>query len=174
QEAVAVVREDRPGDKRLVAYLVAVSGQPLSISHVRNYLKEKLPDYMIPSAFIPLEVLPTTPNGKIDRRALPMPDSTRPELAEAFIAPDGPVAEMLAEVWQEILGIDQIGIHDNFFELGGHSLLAIRIVSRLLQTYEVELPLRYLFEYPTIAQLAPIMEEILLNEFETEEEELAP
>jgi surfactin family lipopeptide synthetase A len=106
------------------------------------------------------------PNGKIDRRALQIPDAVRPELAEAFVAPEGPVEEMLAEVWQEILGIERIGTNDNFFELGGHSLLAIRVVSRLLRDYEVDLPLRQLFEYPTIAELASVIEEILMTEFE--------
>jgi len=166
QEAATIVREDRPGDKRLVAYIVPVSEQEINVSQLRNYLKEKLPEYMIPSAFVTLDALPLTPNGKLDRKALPAPQTTRPELVEAFVAPEGPVEEMLAEIWQKVLKVDKIGTNDNFFELGGHSLLAVQVVSRLLADYEVVLPLYRLFDTPTIAELAPIIEEILFAEIE--------
>ncbi len=167
QDAVAVVREDRPGDKRLVAYLVAAAGQAINIGPLRSYFKESLPDYMVPSAFVKLDSLPTTPNGKVNRHALPIPASTRSELAETFVAPEGPVAEMLADVWQEVLGVTQVGIHDNLFQLGGHSLLAIQIVSRLNRDYELQIPVRWLFEYPTIAELTSAIVKILLQELES-------
>ena len=117
-------------------------------------MKEKLPDYMVPSAFVMLEALPLTPNGKVDRRALPTPDHARPEMEETFVAPRSLVEELLAKIWSEVLNVEQPGIYDNFFELGGHSLLATRVISRLRDALQVELPLRSLFETPTIAGLS--------------------
>jgi acyl carrier protein len=119
---------------------------------------------MIPSAFVTMDTLPMTPNGKIDRNALPIPQTTRPELAGAFVPLNGPIEEILAEIWQEVLHLDQIGRHDNFFQLGGHSLSAVKVISRLQQVYDIDLTLRTLFELPTIAQLIPLVEEILLDE----------
>ena len=121
---------------------------------LRRFLHERLPDYMIPSAFVVLDALPLTANGKIDRKALPAPDSARPELAAAYLAPRNEVEETLAGIWAEVLGLQRVGVQDNFFELGGHSLLATQVASRLRQTFEVELPLRLLFEEPTLAGLA--------------------
>jgi acyl carrier protein len=109
---------------------------------------------MLPAAFVMLDALPLTPNGKVDRRALPAPDEMRPDLTRTPVVPRTPLEEALAAMWTEVLRLDRIGVHDNFFELGGHSLLAMRILSRLRETFQVELPLRILFETTTIAQLA--------------------
>lgn len=126
--------------------------------NLRNYLKQKLPEYMIPSAFVLMKALPLTPNGKIDRRALPAPDSFHSELQDKFVAPRTPIETKLAAIWAEVLGVQQVGINDNFFELGGHSLLATQIISRIRQAFAIELPLRHLFEAPTIASLGTIIE----------------
>jgi acyl carrier protein len=131
---------------------------------VRDFLKQKLPEYMVPSAIVPLEKLPLTPNGKLDRRALPPPDQNRPDLAKAYAAPGTTTEEVLAEIWREVLGLDRIGIHDNFFELGGHSLLVTQVLARVREAFHVELPLRRLFEAPTVAELAAAVEEILVRE----------
>jgi hypothetical protein len=123
-------------------------------SELRDVLKDKLPDYMVPSAFVVLDKLPLTPNGKLDRLALPAPGLARPELDTNFVAPRTPVEEQLVEIWEEVLGLERVGIHDDFFELGGHSLLATRVVSRVRGVSQVELPLRILFKEPTVAGLA--------------------
>ena len=119
-----------------------------------------LPEYMVPAAFMFLDSLPLTPNGKLDRKALPAPDQTRPELEETFVAPRTPVEETLASIWAGVLKLDQVGIHDNFFELGGHSLLAIQLISRIRDTFKLDLPLRSLFEAPTIDGLAQRVHEL--------------
>jgi acyl carrier protein len=111
---------------------------------------------MIPSAFVELEEMPLTPNGKVDRRALPAPERTRPELEGVFVAPRTPAEQAMAEIWAQILKMEQIGVHDNFFALGGHSLLATQVVSRLRNTLQVTLPLRSLFENPTVAELSQV------------------
>jgi acyl carrier protein len=109
---------------------------------------------MVPSVFIFLDQLPLTPNGKVDRRALPGPEGTRPQMKTAFIAPRTPVEQAIADIWQEVLGVEQVGIHDNFFDLGGHSLLATQVVARLAAEYGITVSLSRLFETPTIADLA--------------------
>jgi len=154
KEAAVVAHEDQHGEKQLVAYVVPEPEQASAISELRGYLKDKLPDYMVPSAFVVLETLPLTPNGKLDRLALPAPSLTRPELDTNFVAPRTPVEERLVEIWEEVLGLERVGVHDDFFELGGHSLLATRVVSRVRGGLRAELPLRYLFETPTVAGLA--------------------
>ncbi|MBW4635046.1 MAG: amino acid adenylation domain-containing protein [Iphinoe sp. HA4291-MV1] len=151
---VVMAREDVPGDKRLVTYVVPNQEQAPTVSELRSFLKERLPDYMVPSAFVFLETLPLTPNGKINRHQLPIPDNTRPEWARTFVAPRNSVEEMLAQIWAEILEVKQVSIDDNFFELGGHSLLATQLISRVQKTFQVELSLRSLFEAPMIADLA--------------------
>jgi amino acid adenylation domain-containing protein len=162
REAIALVREDNPGDKRLVAYIVANSElrgghgdtDPTPsefINHLRVFLKQKLPQYMIPSAFVLLEAMPLTPNGKIDRRSLRAPDTNTPEFESNFTEPRTPDEQLIAEIWAEVLGLERVGIHDNFFELGGHSLLATQAISRLREAFQVEVPLRSLFESPTVA-----------------------
>jgi amino acid adenylation domain-containing protein len=133
-EAVVVVREDVPGNKRLVAYVVVNQATAPTIPHLQQFLKQKLPEYMVPSAFVTLDSLPLTPNGKIDRRALPVPDTSRPFGEGAYVAPQTPVEEMLAGIWAQVLEVKQVSIHDNFFDLGGHSLLATQLISRLRDT----------------------------------------
>jgi amino acid adenylation domain-containing protein len=157
RESVVAVREDVPGDKRLVAYIVAHDEQIISVSEVREYLKETLPDYMTPSAFVFLDSLPLTANGKIDRRALPSPDGVRPDGETEYVAPRTPLEEVLTGVWSELLSVDQVGIHDNFFVRGGHSLLATQLVARLLTMFKIELPLIAVFKSPTIAEFADEM-----------------
>ena len=162
KEAVVIAREDIPGDKQLVAYIVPETKAPTK-SELRSFLKQKLPDYMIPGAFITLESLPLTPNGKIDRRALPAPDTTRDSAAETFVAPRNSMELQLAQVWEGVLGIQPIGVTDNFFELGGHSLLAVRLVAEIEKALQKKLPLAALFQFTTIAELA---ERLLLEEVE--------
>jgi acyl carrier protein len=145
--------------KRLVAYIVSPNQQACTTSELRNFLKQKLPEHMIPSAFVLLDALPLSPNGKVDRKALPAPDQNRAGPEESYVAPGTPVEEVLAEIWVEVLKLDKVGIHDNFFELGGHSLLATQVMSRLRELFQVELPLRSLFESPTVAGLAERIEQ---------------
>jgi acyl carrier protein len=153
REAVVVPRQDAKGENRLVAYLVASEGAKLPSESLRKFLKEKLPDAMVPSAFMVLKALPLTPNGKLDRNALPAPDfqggSETP-----FVAPRTPTEEKLAAIWREVLGAERIGVHDNFFELGGHSLSATRVISRTTGSFQIELTLQDLFDSPTVAELA--------------------
>ncbi|NEQ69506.1 MAG: amino acid adenylation domain-containing protein, partial [Symploca sp. SIO2D2] len=158
-ETVVLVREDEPGDKRLVAYIVPQSNSSLTSVQLRQYLKAKLPEYMVPNAFVILESLPLTDNGKINRRALPAPDLHR-ELTETYVAPRTPVEEILVQIWGQVLNIEQVGINDDFFELGGHSLLATQLVSRIRNSFQVELPLRELFKAATVAQLADCIEQL--------------
>jgi surfactin family lipopeptide synthetase C len=150
---VVTMQEDEPGNKYLVAYIVAQEHPPTT-STLRNFLKEKLPDYMIPAAFVFLEALPLTPNAKIDRSALPAPDISHRNLEVEFIAPRTPTEQELATIWAEVLRLEQVGIHDNFFELGGHSLLATQVISRLREAFSLDFSLRCLFENPTIAELS--------------------
>ena len=160
-EAVVIDSDDIPGSKRLVAYIVETSsGTSLPQSQLRSFLKEKLPDYMIPSAFVVLDALPLTPNGKVDRRNLPKPDQNRPDSAANYVAPQTDVERTIATVWEEVLHLENIGIHDNFFEIGGHSLLATQIISRLRQILQMDLSVRTLFTAPTIASFAEYCETI--------------
>ncbi len=154
---VAVVaREDSRGEKRLLAYVVAAAGQERweRVGELRDYLRERLPEYMIPSAFVVLESLPLTPNGKVDRLALPAPDATGAQTGAEFVAPRNPLEEALADIWRGVLGVERVGIHDNFFELGGHSLMATRVLSNVRRIFRIELPLKVLFESATVADLA--------------------
>jgi hypothetical protein len=148
-------------DKILAAYVVLHKGNSVSTSGLRRFLKERLPEYMAPSAFVELEAFPLTPNGKVDRSSLPRPDATRPDLDGAFIAPRTAVEELVAGVWTEVLRLDQVGVHDSFFQLGGHSLLAVQVISRLRKAFQTDVPLRCLFEAPTVAELSRA---ILANE----------
>ena len=161
KQVVVIAREDVAGDKRLVAYVLLHSSQESeakSISSLRHFLKQQLPDYMIPSSFVVLETLPLNPNGKVDRRALPVPE-IRPADLPTFVAPRTPIEEMLASIWANILRIDLVGIHDNFFTLGGDSLLAIQIIAQMRVSLGVELSFSRLLEFPTIASLVKIVEE---------------
>jgi amino acid adenylation domain len=169
RECVVVAREDTPGEQRLVAYLVREGSDELVTSRLRGYLSEWLPDYMIPSAFVSLNALPLNSNGKLDRNALPVPDYGKQEADGNFVGPRTPTEETLAEIWRRTLGIKEIGIHDNFFELGGHSLLATRVMSRLRDAFQIELPLQRIFDAPTIAELSLSVTEKQLDERSDEE-----
>jgi len=160
QQAVVLAREDSPGDRRLVAYAVAAPGCAPSAHELRSFLQQKLPEYMVPLMFVFLESLPLTPNGKLDRKALPAPEQTRPELDETYCAPRTPVEELLGQIWSDVLKLDQVGIHDNFFHLGGHSLLATQVISRIRDAFKLDLPVRSLFEAPTIYGLAQRVQEL--------------
>src|SRR5947208_16212357 len=153
-EAVVVAREDEPGRKRLVAYLVAAAGSAVpAVSELRAFLARTLPDYMVPSALVVLEALPLSPNGKLDRRALPAPDLGAVAGA-GYVAPRTDAEATLTGIWSEVLGVAQVGVEDNFFELGGDSILSIRVISRLRAAFRVELSPRTLFTTPTVAGLA--------------------
>jgi acyl carrier protein len=171
--AVVVAREERPGEQRLVAYVAGDLNQLPGASDWRTFLIQRLPEYMIPSLFIKLEALPLLPNGKVNRRALPVPDSSRPELRRPFAAPENPTQSRLVELWMNVLALKQVGINDDFFELGGDSILATRLVSRVRRTFGVELPLRELFWKPTVSELAPLIEELVIEQLEELSEEQA-
>jgi amino acid adenylation domain-containing protein len=158
REVVVVAREDEPGDNRLVAYVVNRDAAVVTAAELREHLKGQLPEYMVPSRFVMLEQMPLTPSGKLDRRALPVPDHSRPELEGHFVAPRTPVEEVIAGIWSELLHLDQISIHDNFFDIGGHSLLATQVSSRLRAIFQIEFPVRRLFEHPILADLAQAIE----------------
>jgi acyl carrier protein len=168
QQVVVIAREDEPGKKLLVAYLVA-QNNVRTPSTLRNFLKSKLPDYMIPAAFVFLENLPLTPNGKINRRALPVPDTSQRNLEVDFVLPSTDTEQELADIWTEVLKLKQVGINDNFFELGGHSLLATQAISRLIEVFSLDFSLRYLFENPTIAELAQKVIEQQIEQVENDE-----
>ncbi|XYI03830.1 non-ribosomal peptide synthase/polyketide synthase [Sorangium sp. So ce1128] len=152
REAVVVVRGDTPSDKRLCAYVVARGA--VSEADLRRHVGERLPEYMVPAAIVTLEAMPLSPNGKVDRKALPAPDRARIEQDRAFVAPRTAAEELLAEIWSEVLGVDRVGADDSFFAVGGHSLLATQVLSRVRRAFAVDLPLRALFEAPTLAGLA--------------------
>jgi amino acid adenylation domain-containing protein/non-ribosomal peptide synthase protein (TIGR01720 family) len=154
RDGIVLPREDQASGKRLVAYLT-VQGPAPTVTELREHLRDRLPGYMIPAAFVVLEALPLLPNGKIDRRALPAPGQTRPELEEAFVPARTPIEQRLARIWCRVLGLERVGVHDNFFELGGDSILSIQIVSRANQD-GLHLSAKQLFEYQTIAELAAV------------------
>ncbi len=152
-EATVTAREDSPGDKRLVAYLVLTNGADSSDAELVRFLNTKLPEYMIPSAFIRLQAFPLTPNGKVDRAKLPLPGPVRTGIEGGYVAPRNELEEELARIWQDVLRADRIGIDDNFFDVGGHSMLAVRLFVRIEQLTGKNLPLATLFQAPTILQL---------------------
>src|SRR5207342_2411535 len=152
-EAVVLVREDRPGDPRLVAYVATHEPDTtVTAAALRPFLSSRLPEYMVPSAFVPVDRFPLGPNGKLDRRALPAPEFDRTHLEQTYAAPRTPIEQRLAEIWSSVLSVPQVGVHDNFFELGGHSLLATRVMSRVGDVFAISVPVRQLFEAPTVAQ----------------------
>jgi len=167
--SVVAVREEGPGDKRLVAYVVGQCDSQTDAHELRTFLRQKLPEYMVPSAFIFLDGLPLTPNGKVDRKGLPAPDRNRDELEQAYVAPRSPTEEILAGIWTEVLKIEQVGVHDNFFDLGGHSLLATQVISRVREAFQMDLPLRSIFEKPTVEELAMVTVEKLCERGDGEE-----
>jgi amino acid adenylation domain-containing protein len=153
-EAVVLLREDVPGDKRLVAYVVPAAESVIEIGDLRESLKKKLPGYMVPSAFVILDALPLTANSKVDRQNLPAPEQSQQALEAAYVAPRTPVEELLAKVWAQVLNVERVSVHDDFFELGGHSLLATQIISQVREALQTEVPLSALFSSPTVAGLA--------------------
>jgi amino acid adenylation domain-containing protein len=158
-ETVVLVWDDTAGDKRLVAYIVPQPEITIIIDEIRQFLKAKLPDYMVPNAFVILAALPLTANGKIDRRALPPPESGS-EVSDKYVAPRTPMEEILVTIWSVVLKVEKVGINDNFFELGGHSLLATQLVAQIRDRLKIELPLRQLFNSATLAELAQGIEQL--------------
>jgi acyl carrier protein len=154
REAAVIARADQTGEPRLAAYVVPAHQPAPTISALRSALQGKFPDYMIPAAFVLLEALPLSPNGKVDLRALPTPAITRPELDTPFVAPRTPLEHGVARIWSETLGLAQVGIHDRFLDLGGHSLLATQIVSRIWEMFQVDISLQSMLEATTVAEMA--------------------
>lgn len=167
--AVALVREDNPGDQRLVAYVVPAGDSTVEAEQLRRLCKTMLPPFMVPSAFISLDAFPVTANGKLDRGALPAPDGSRPQLARVYVAAQTPVEEELVTIWSEILGVTRIGLDDDFFDLGGHSLLAVKMLSRVLESFDVDLYLNAIFEHSTIRELAGTITSALLDSADDDE-----
>lgn len=157
REAVAVSPKTQSGDSRLIAYFVSGREIAPTVSDLRIYLRQKLTDYMIPSAFVRLEKIPLTTNGKVDRAALPEPDDKRPSLSTPYVLPRNAIENDLVRIWEEVLDVRPIGIQDSFFDLGGHSLSATRVVSRIIKQFQLEIPLPLLFQSPTIADMAAVM-----------------
>ena len=160
KEGVVIVREDTSNENNLVGYIVAETGQDSLqvISQLRRFLKQQLPDFMVPTIFMALEAMPLTPNGKVDRKALPEPDASRPELEANYVAPRTPIEQQITDIWMQVLNVKRVGIYDNFFELGGYSLVGIQVVSRVRQALQVEILMSNLFELPTVADLAERVE----------------
>jgi acyl carrier protein len=160
KEAVVMAREDVAGEKRLVAYVVArEQGERLGVEALRGQLKAALPEHMVPSAFVQLASMPLTPNGKLDRRALPAPELGA-YVTRQYEAPQGEMEEMLAGIWQSLLRVERVGRHDNFFELGGHSLLTMQAISRVESQWSVEVPIRSMFDWPTLSESAAHIEQL--------------
>jgi len=164
-----VVREFAPGDQRLVAYAVPVDGHELDVEALRRMCKTKLAPYMVPSTFVVLEEFPTTPNRKLDRKALPAPDGHRPDMERAYTPPQTPLEETLVSIWREALGVDRVGIDDDFFDLGGHSLLAVKMLARVQQDLGVDLYLGSVFDHSTVRELAVAVSERMVGETEADE-----
>jgi amino acid adenylation domain-containing protein len=168
-EVVVIAEDEGGGHKRLIAYLTAekdARAEALEVGELRRYLRERLPEYMIPAAFMVLDAMPLTTNGKVDRRALPASDGLRTEPGAVYVAPRNQTEEVLVEIWQEVLRVDRVGVEDNFFDLGGHSLLATRLLSKVREVFGVEVALREVFAEPTVAALATAIEELLIAELE--------
>ncbi len=168
REVAVLAREDRPGELRLVAYVVPHAGREAEAGDLRSFLKEHLPEHMVPALYLTLPALPLNGSGKVDRRALPAPDASRPDLATEYEAPASLAEEGVAAIWCEVLGVERVGVNDDFFELGGHSLLLPPVMSRLQRDFSVEVPLLDLIEHTTVADLAMTVEELLLGQIERE------
>jgi amino acid adenylation domain-containing protein len=171
KDAVVALGEERPGDQRLVAYLVPTGRELPTVSQLRRHLADVLPEYMIPAVFVALESLPLGANGKVIRRALPAPDGVRPTLDNEFVAPRTPMEEALAGIWAEVLGLDRVGVYDDFLELGGHSLLATQIVSRVTGVLDVDVSLPSLFQSANVAAMAVVVAQAQAEQAEREDVE---
>jgi amino acid adenylation domain-containing protein len=168
QASTVVARENRSGEKSLVAYVVIAPATTLSSNTLRAHLMKRLPDYMVPAAFVSMEALPVTANGKVDRAALPAPCDDNRLGEDNFVAPSGPVQERLAPILASLLHVERIGANDNFFLLGGHSLLGTQLIARVSETFGVELPLLQLFDHPTLGEMSDAIETLILAKLETE------
>jgi acyl carrier protein len=158
RETVVIAREDVPGEKRLVAYFVSAQEPAPATGELRDFLREKLPEPMVPSVYVKMDVLPLTPNGKVNRRALPAPEKVWLEPEETFLAPRTPLESLIAEIWQDVLDVDRVGVYDHFFDLGGHSLLSLQVVTRLEKKIGIRIsPTEIIFQ--TLGQLASVCEE---------------
>ncbi len=157
REAVVIDREDTPGHRRLVAYLTSRDGEEIRTREIRKALAAKVPKYMLPSAFVTLDAIPLTPHGKVDRLALPAPGATRLEFERSTVPPRSSLEQVMANIWQHVLGVEKVGVHDNFFDAGGHSLLAMQVASRVREELGVELPIAAVFGCPTVAGLCERM-----------------
>ncbi len=166
--AIILVREDNPDNKHLVAYIVLIQGKTFTLSELNSFLKEKLPSYMIPSAFVILEHFPLTPNGKVDRQALLRLDTFQRELKQNIIPPSTPTEEILVNIWTDILGLKEISIDDDFFALGGHSLLIAQLIARLRDAFFIELPVSCLLKSPNLFEIAKAIDSILQGDTSTE------
>ena len=169
KQTIVILYGDRVEDKRLVAYLVPATLLAPTPSTLRCSLAKTLPDYMIPSAFVILDALPLTQTGKVDRQALPIPDTDRPQLGTRFVVPRTPVEQVLAHIWGDVLSLSRVGIHDHFIELGGYSLLATEIAARVINTFQVELPQQSLFDVPTVADMAVLVTQSLAEKSEQDD-----
>jgi surfactin family lipopeptide synthetase C len=158
-ESVVLARANERQEVELVAYVVAESAQVPGLGKLRAFLKEKLPEYMVPTTYVLLEAMPLTPTGKIDRRTLSTLGPTRRELEINFVAPRTIIEKEIAGIWAEVLNLDSVAVHDNFFDLGGHSLAATRVISQVIKHFQVDLPLKSLFESPTVAEMARLITE---------------
>ncbi|MCU0532550.1 MAG: amino acid adenylation domain-containing protein [Hydrococcus sp. Prado102] len=172
RESVVVVRQEEAGNSQIVAYIVAETQPVPSISELRNFLKEKLPDHMLPSAFVMLESLPLTPSGKVDRNALPKPDNIRPELETAYVLPRNEIERAIVDIWQKILKVEKVGIQDNFFDLGGHSLNLLQVYSKLKELFKADLAISDLFKYPTISSISRYLSQEEDDSFANQSNEL--
>lgn len=157
KEVAVISVADSDGDQRLVAYVVSSQTPAPSLMEMRDLLMQRFPDYAVPSAFVILDAMPLTPSGKIDRNALPAPDQQRLGPVRDYIAPRTPTEAKLVMIWAEVLKVESPDIYDNFFDLGGHSLAAARVITRVVQTFQLDLPVKALFEAPTIAQMAEVI-----------------
>lgn len=167
QETVVIVREDVPGNKRLVAYVVPQLKSATTVNELRNFLKDKLPEFMLPSAVVLLKEFPLSPNGKVDRKALPAPEQIRSDLIGEFVAPRTSVEEMLTQIWEQVLKVEKISIYDNFFELGGHSLLTTQLLAKVKAAFNLDISLRSLLENPTVAGLAENIDQVCQTKIES-------
>jgi amino acid adenylation domain-containing protein len=159
RQAVVMAREDTPGDRRLVGYLVLAGTATPAAAELRTYLKEKLPDYMVPGVFVPLDSFPLTPNGKVNRKALPPPAATRVETSAHYVAPRTNVERQVAAIWQAVLGVEKVGVTDNFFDLGGHSLLIVQVHNQIRRLFTTDLSIAQMFQFPTVEALASYLQQ---------------
>jgi acyl carrier protein len=172
KEAVVVVKDDASADKRIVAYITTQNGQTVQAADLKNYLRDTLPEYMVPSTIVFLDEFPLSPSGKIDRKKLPAPEFSRTSITSEYKPPESELEIRLCKICSELLNIDRVGVSDNFFELGGHSLLATQFLSRIRDEFNVEIPVRFLFENPTVEGIASQINQ-LKKEEESDAERLA-